>query len=128
MKIAQIRSFFWSAFSFIWTGYRKIRTGKISVFGPFSRSGQKITINLQFKLSLIIVLVRVYTGSSKGINILLKILLEIQHSVLKSLLKWQIVARYLEVIFPRITLRRYSFRNVKKASIEYKHQHPKYQN
>ena len=128
MKIAQIRSFFWSAFSFIWTGYRKIRTGKISVFGPFSRSGQKITINLQFKLSLIIVLVRVYTGSSKGINILLKILLEIQRTVLKSLLKWQIVAQYLEVIFPRITLRRYSFRNVKKASIEYKHQHPKYQN
>ena len=54
----------------------------MSVFGPFSRSGQKITINLQFKLSLIIVLVRVYTGSSKGINILLKILLEIQHTVI----------------------------------------------
>ena len=44
MKIVQIRSFFWSVFSRIWTEYsvqiRKIRTRKNSVFGHFSRSAK----------------------------------------------------------------------------------------
>ena len=36
MKSVQIRSFFWSVFSCIWTEYRKIRIRKSSVFGYFS--------------------------------------------------------------------------------------------
>ena len=39
VKNVQIRSFFWSLFSCIWTEYRKIRTRKNTVFGHFSRSG-----------------------------------------------------------------------------------------
>ena len=49
VKSVQIRSFFWSVFSRIWTEYEvslriqsecgKIRTRKSSVFGHFSRSG-----------------------------------------------------------------------------------------
>ena len=38
VKSVQIRSFFWSAFSCIWTEYRKIRPRKDSAFGHFSRS------------------------------------------------------------------------------------------
>ena len=38
MKSVQIRSFFWSAFSYIPSEYRKIRTRKNSVFEHFSRS------------------------------------------------------------------------------------------
>ena len=38
VKSVQIRSYFWSAFSHIWTEYRKIRTRNNSVFGHFSRS------------------------------------------------------------------------------------------
>ena len=48
VKSVQIRSFFWSLFSCIWTEYgdllriqykyKKLRTGKNSVFGHFSRS------------------------------------------------------------------------------------------
>ena len=41
VKSVQIRTFFLSAFSFIWTAYRKIRTRKNSVFGHFSRSVDK---------------------------------------------------------------------------------------
>ena len=38
VKCVQIRCFFWSVFSRIWTEYcGKIRTRKISVFGHFSR-------------------------------------------------------------------------------------------
>ena len=35
MKIVQIRSFFWSVFSYIQSDYRKIQTTKISVFEHF---------------------------------------------------------------------------------------------
>ena len=38
VKSVQMRSFFWSVFSYIWTKYRKIQTRKSSVFGHFSRS------------------------------------------------------------------------------------------
>ena len=38
MKSVQIRSFFWSVFSCIKSGYRKIRVRKNSVFGHFPRS------------------------------------------------------------------------------------------
>ena len=38
VKSVQIRSYFWSLFSCIWTEYRKIRTGNNSLFGHFSRS------------------------------------------------------------------------------------------
>ena len=38
VKSVQIRSFFWSVFSRIQSEYGKIRTGKNSVFGHFSRS------------------------------------------------------------------------------------------
>ena len=38
VKTIQIRRFFWSVFSCIWTEYRKIRTRKNSVFGHFLRS------------------------------------------------------------------------------------------
>ena len=38
VKSVQIRSFFWSVFSCIWTEYKKLRTRKKSVFGHFSRS------------------------------------------------------------------------------------------
>ena len=38
VKSAQIRSFFWSVFSCIWTEFREVRTRKNSVFGLFSRS------------------------------------------------------------------------------------------
>ena len=37
----QVRSFFWSIFSCIWTKYRKIRTRKYSIFGHFSRSDER---------------------------------------------------------------------------------------
>ena len=37
MKSVQIRSYFWYAFSCIWTEYRKMRTRNNSVFGHFSR-------------------------------------------------------------------------------------------
>ena len=36
VKNVQMRGFFWSVFSCIWTEYRKIRTRKNSVFGHFS--------------------------------------------------------------------------------------------
>ena len=39
VKSFQIRSYFWSVFSYIRTEYRKIRTRNNSVFGHFSRSG-----------------------------------------------------------------------------------------
>ena len=39
MKSAQIRSYFWSLFSCIWTEYRKIRTKNNSLLGHFSSSG-----------------------------------------------------------------------------------------
>ena len=38
VKSVEIRSFFWSVFSCIWTEYRKLRTREISVFRHFSRS------------------------------------------------------------------------------------------
>ena len=38
MKNVQIRSFFWSVFSYIQSKYRKMRTRKYSVFGYFSLS------------------------------------------------------------------------------------------
>ena len=38
VKSVQIRCYFWSVFSGIWTEYRKIRTRNNSVFGHFSRS------------------------------------------------------------------------------------------
>ena len=38
VKSVQIWSFFWYVFSYILSEYRKIRTGKKSVFGHFSRS------------------------------------------------------------------------------------------
>ena len=38
VKSVQIRSFFWSVFSYIRTEYRKIRTRENFVFGHFSRS------------------------------------------------------------------------------------------
>ena len=38
VKSVQIRSYFWSVFSYIRTEYRKIRTRNNSVLGPFSRS------------------------------------------------------------------------------------------
>ena len=38
VKSVQIRSFFWSVFSYIWTEYRKIQIRKNSLFGHFSRS------------------------------------------------------------------------------------------
>ena len=38
VKRVQIRSFFWSVFSHIWTEYGKIRTRKNFVFGYFSRN------------------------------------------------------------------------------------------
>ena len=37
VKSVEIRSFYWSVFSCIWTEYRKIRTRKISVFGHFTQ-------------------------------------------------------------------------------------------
>ena len=39
MKSVQIRTYFWSIFSCIWTEYRKIRTRNNTIFGHFSRSG-----------------------------------------------------------------------------------------
>ena len=38
VKLVQIRSYFWSVFSCIWTEYRKIRTRNNSVCGHSSRS------------------------------------------------------------------------------------------
>ena len=38
VKNVQIRSYFWSVFSCIWTQYRKIRNRNNSLFGHFSRS------------------------------------------------------------------------------------------
>ena len=38
VKSVQIRSYFWSVFTCIWTEYREIRTRNNSVLGHFSRS------------------------------------------------------------------------------------------
>ena len=38
VKSVQMRSFFWSVFSYIWTEHRKVRTRRNSVFGHFSRT------------------------------------------------------------------------------------------
>ena len=38
VKSVQIRSFFWFVFSCIYSKYRKVHTGKISVYGHFSGS------------------------------------------------------------------------------------------
>ena len=61
VKSVQMRSFFWSAFSCIWTEYRKIRTIKNSVFGHFSqvfwkdaKTIVKLFIFLKFRNSCII--------------------------------------------------------------------------
>ena len=43
MKSVQIRSFFWSVFSFIRTEYGKIRTKNNSVFGQFSHIDKEKT-------------------------------------------------------------------------------------
>ena len=48
VKSVQIRSFFWSVFSCIRTEYRKIRTGKNSVFGHFLRSEFSLWNNSHF--------------------------------------------------------------------------------
>ena len=50
-KSLQIRSFFWSVFSGIWTEYGKIRTRKSSVFGHFSRSASVLKCILFSKLA-----------------------------------------------------------------------------
>ena len=44
VKSVQIRSFFWTVSSCVWTEYGKIETRKNSVFGNFSRSGKIKTI------------------------------------------------------------------------------------
>ena len=41
VKSVQLRSFFWSVFSRIWTECGKIRTRKNYIFGGFSRSDQE---------------------------------------------------------------------------------------
>ena len=50
VKSVQIRSFFWSVFSCIRTGYRKIRARKNSAFGHFSRSVWRWDTNLADEL------------------------------------------------------------------------------
>ena len=44
VKSVQIRSYFWSMFSCIWTEYRKMRTRNNSVFGQFSRSVHNLCV------------------------------------------------------------------------------------
>ena len=41
VKSVQIRGYFWSVFSYIWTEYRKIRTINNFLFGHFSRNGNE---------------------------------------------------------------------------------------
>ena len=59
VKSVQIRSYFWSAFSCIWTEYRKIRTRNNPVFGHSSRSVKlsefkKFKFKMSFKLNQLI--------------------------------------------------------------------------
>ena len=48
-KNVQIQSYFWSVFSCIWTGYRKIRTRKNSVFSHFPRNNKHYGILAMIK-------------------------------------------------------------------------------
>ena len=48
MKSVQIRGFFWSVFSCIWTEYGKTRTMKISIFGHFSLSDGPHNVPIYF--------------------------------------------------------------------------------
>ena len=59
VKSVQMRSFFWSVFPCIRTGYRKIRTRKNSVFGYFSRSEitSRVLLKVRFSPSKKFVLV-----------------------------------------------------------------------
>ena len=46
VKSVQMRSFLWSVFSCIQSGFRKVRTGINFVFGQFSRCGSEQEMQL----------------------------------------------------------------------------------
>ena len=50
VKSVQIRSYFWSVFSCIRTGYRKLRTRNNSVFGHFSRTVYVMDFSITFQI------------------------------------------------------------------------------
>ena len=60
MKSVQIRSYFWSVFSCIWTEYRGIRTENNSLFGHFSRSGDIANCSVYLNWNNFVIILNIF--------------------------------------------------------------------